>query len=176
MSYNNQYGQPPQDPYGPSDPQHWNSGGPAVPGGEAYGQNVVPHAYGQNGSGPGAPYGQVAGTSGQQSAYGQPRAYGPPPGAYGAYGPLAPPQKDTTAAYLLWFFLGWLGVHNFYLGRVGPGVGQVLLYVLGVATAWIVIGWFALFAWFVWWIIDAFMMPGIIREQNFRASGYRQPW
>ncbi|MBZ2197482.1 TM2 domain-containing protein [Occultella gossypii] len=171
MSYNNQYGQPPQDPYQASGPQSWGGSGPAVPGGEAYGQGVVPHAYGQNSYGEPGPYGSAPG------AYGPaPGTYGPPPGAYGAYGPVAPPQKDTTATYLLWFFLGWLGVHNFYLNRVGPGIGQVALYVVGWATAVILIGWVMLFAWFVWWIIDAFMIPGIIREQNHRATGYPQPW
>ena len=26
-------------------------------------------------------------------------------------------RKSTLVAYLLWFFLGGLGVHNFYLGK-----------------------------------------------------------
>ncbi|WP_207632307.1 TM2 domain-containing protein [Occultella kanbiaonis] len=178
MSYNNQYGQPPQDPYQASGPQSWAGSGPAVPGGEAYGQGVVPHAYGQNSYGDPGPYGPAAGAYGPQpGAYGPPPGtYGPPPGAYGAYGPIAPPHKDTTTAYLLWFFLGGFGVHNFYLNRVGPGIGQIGLNLLGWLTVWILIGWFAFVALAIWWIIDAFMIPGIIREQNYRATGYPQPY
>lgn len=31
-------------------------------------------------------------------------------------------MKSKTTAYLLWFFLGFLGVHKFYLEKVGIGV------------------------------------------------------
>lgn len=30
--------------------------------------------------------------------------------------------KETGMAYLLWFFLGALGVHHFYLGNKGKGI------------------------------------------------------
>jgi hypothetical protein len=36
------------------------------------------------------------------------------------------PTKSKWAALLLCFFLGWLGVHRFYVGKVGTG----LLYLL----------------------------------------------
>lgn len=31
-------------------------------------------------------------------------------------------MKSKGIAYLLWFFLGFLGAHKFYLGKVGVGV------------------------------------------------------
>ncbi len=31
-------------------------------------------------------------------------------------------MKSTTTAYLLWFFLGFLGAHKFYLGKTGMGI------------------------------------------------------
>ncbi len=31
-------------------------------------------------------------------------------------------MKSKTTAYLLWFFLGFFGVHKFYLGKIGIGV------------------------------------------------------
>ena len=46
-----------------------------------------------------------------------------------------PNAKSRIAAGLLAFFLGSLGVHNFYLGYVGKAVAQLLLTVVG----WIVI-------------------------------------
>jgi TM2 domain-containing membrane protein YozV len=35
------------------------------------------------------------------------------------------PPKSKVAAALLAFFLGWLGVHNFYLGHTGRGGAQL---------------------------------------------------
>lgn len=75
-------------------------------------------------------------------------------------------KKSTVVAYLLWFFLSGFGAHNFYLGRTGPAVGQLLLFIVGWATAILVIGFFLLAAWGIWVLIDAFMIPGWIQRQN----------
>ena len=70
-------------------------------------------------------------------------------------------KKSTGASYLLWFFLGWFGAHRFYLGQTGTAVAQLLLGLLG----WIplFIGWAILS---IWWIIDAFLIPGIIERED----------
>ena len=39
-------------------------------------------------------------------------------------------SKSKLAAGLLAIFLGWLGVHNFYLGYNGKGIAQLLLSLL----------------------------------------------
>ena len=65
-------------------------------------------------------------------------------------------RKSAVIAYILWFFLGWFGAHNFYLGRKGVGIAQVLLTIS-------VIGWFITF---VWVVVDAFLIPGWVRRQN----------
>ncbi len=39
-------------------------------------------------------------------------------------------QKSKLAAGLLGIFLGYLGIHNFYLGYTGKGVAQLLITVL----------------------------------------------
>ena len=73
-------------------------------------------------------------------------------------------RKSTGAAYLLWFFLGGFGAHRFYLGRTGTAVGQLLLMFLG----WIPLfmGWFALG---IWWLVDAFLIPDMIRIENLKT-------
>lgn len=35
-------------------------------------------------------------------------------------------MKSKTTAYLLWFFLGVLGIHKFYLGKTGMGILYLL--------------------------------------------------
>jgi TM2 domain-containing membrane protein YozV len=63
-------------------------------------------------------------------------AYGgyPAPMPYGAPVPMyaAPGAKSRLAAGLLGIFLGWLGIHRFYLGYNGLGLTMLLLSVLSI--------------------------------------------
>ncbi len=36
-------------------------------------------------------------------------------------------SKSRLVACLLSFFVGWLGIHRFYVGKVGTGILQILL-------------------------------------------------
>jgi hypothetical protein len=40
---------------------------------------------------------------------------------------LAKYKKSTALAYVLWFFLGGLGIHKFYIGKPGMGIFYLLL-------------------------------------------------
>jgi TM2 domain-containing membrane protein YozV len=64
------------------------------------------------------------------AGYGQPPGY--PPG-YGYQQPVVyvDAPKSKLAAALLAFFLGAFGIHNFYLGRTGLGLTQLLLATVG---------------------------------------------
>ena len=44
--------------------------------------------------------------------------------------PVSGEAKSKLVAGLLGIFLGWLGVHNFYLGYTGKAVAQLLITVL----------------------------------------------
>jgi TM2 domain-containing membrane protein YozV len=65
-------------------------------------------------------------------------------------------KKTALVAYLLWFFLGWFGGHNFYLERTGVAVTQLILSltVVGLTIS------------IIWVLVDAFLIPGWVRRQN----------
>jgi TM2 domain-containing membrane protein YozV len=63
-------------------------------------------------------------------------------------------KKTALVAYILW--LGLLGGHNFYLKRTGVAVAQLIL-TLTIVGSLITI---------VWVLIDAFLIPGWVRNQN----------
>lgn len=53
------------------------------------------------------------------------------------------PAKSRLVAGLLGIFLGYLGVHNFYLGRIGLAVGQligfIVITIISCGTLWFVV-------------------------------------
>ena len=95
-----------------------------------------------------------------QYAYG-----GPAPVSMHVVQPPAPrsglylrPDKSLGVAYLLWFFLGFLGVHHFYLGKVGRGIGYLFTF-----------GWLA-----VGLLVDLFTLPSQVKRINVeRKAGLR---
>lgn len=76
--------------------------------------------------------------------------------------------KSMIIAYLLWWFLGWAGVHRFYLGRIGTGLGLLALSVIGVATAIFWVGYIFLMIMGLWWLLDAFFTQKIVTEENLK--------
>jgi len=59
-------------------------------------------------------------------------------------------KKEVWVAYLLWFFLGALGVHKFYLQKMGMGILYIFtggIFLIGL-------------------IVDLFTIPGQVRQFN----------
>jgi TM2 domain-containing membrane protein YozV len=76
-------------------------------------------------------------------------------------------KKSTGVAYLLWFFTGGLGGHRFYLGRIGSAVGQLVLALLGWPLLFAAgLGLLLLAPLGVWLLVDLFLIPGMIAEDN----------
>lgn len=88
---------------------------------------------------------------GQQ--FGQPSAANPA-GAQQGY--VAP--KSKVAAALLAFFLGTLGIHNFYLGYTGRGIAQLALTIIGWLTVWLIVGGVIIFGVGLWVFIEFIMI------------------
>ncbi|MCK0128984.1 TM2 domain-containing protein [Erythrobacter sp. F6033] len=68
-------------------------------------------------------------------------------------------RKSVGIAYLLWFFLGFFGVHRFYAGSTKTGIAQLVL-------ALSVIGWLVLIPWL---LADLVLIPGLIRDENMKT-------
>jgi len=62
--------------------------------------------------------------------------------------------KSRLAAGLLGVFLGWLGIHNFYLGFNGKGVAQLLL---GVVVGGLTCGVGTTVAW-IWGLVEGILI------------------
>jgi TM2 domain-containing membrane protein YozV len=77
-------------------------------------------------------------------------------------------RKSALLAYVLWFFLGWFGLHRMYLGRVGSGIGMLVLHGLSWLTHFILIGFVGFAILGLWWLIDALLIPGMARDYNNR--------
>ena len=76
-------------------------------------------------------------------------------------------QKSLLVAYLLWFFLWWAGAHHLYLRRYGSAAGYALLSIVG-ANLDMPLALISLIVP-VWWIIDAFLLPGLVRTTPART-------
>lgn len=72
----------------------------------------------------------------QQNPYGGAYNDGPRQNAYG--GQQRKSSKSKIVAGLLGIFLGSIGVHNFYLGRTGRGIAQIVATICtcGIAGIW----------------------------------------
>ena len=128
----------------------------ATPGSTTYGT-----AYdAQQGYGvPGPDTNEQAAYAAGQQAYGQP-AYGQP--AYGQPFAAGAP-KQWIVAVLLAFFLGTLGIHNFYLGYTTKGIIQLVLTIT-------VIG---IFVSGPWALIDFIML--LMRSGSYATDAQGQP-
>ena len=64
-------------------------------------------------------------------------------------------MKSKSVAYLLWFFLGFLSAHRFYVGKVGSGILYLLTgQLFGIG-----------------WVIDLFLVGGMVDKYNL-LHGY----
>jgi TM2 domain-containing membrane protein YozV len=57
-------------------------------------------------------------------------------------------------------------VHRFYLRRLGSGFILLLLTLIAGATYWIFIGMVLMVIPGLWWLIDALLIPGMVRDYN----------
>ncbi len=74
--------------------------------------------------------------------------------------------KSPVVAYLLAIFLWGFGAHRMYLGRWASGIIMLLLWGVGWLTAPIMIGWPVIGFVALWAVVDLFLIPGMIQDDN----------
>lgn len=80
-------------------------------------------------------------------------------------------MKSTGVTYILWLLLGGIGVHKFYLNKVGMGILYIALGMLG-GIFWIfLLGWIFHIPLGILLIIDLFTIPQQVRKANEKLSG-----
>lgn len=77
-------------------------------------------------------------------------------------------KKSIGLAYALWFFLGTMGGHRFYAGRTGTAVAMLAITVASFLLMFVFVGFVTIFITAVWALVDAFLIPGWIRDHNNR--------
>ncbi|WP_240511783.1 TM2 domain-containing protein [Corynebacterium hadale] len=99
---------------------------------------------------------------------------------YGAMGPMGSPQqgvygepKSWVVAAVLAFFLGSLGVHNFYLGYTTRGIGQIVLNGLGWLTVWFLVGFFLWAVLGIWAFVEFVMI--LARAGSYKTDVHGMP-
>lgn len=79
---------------------------------------------------------------------------------------VANETRSALVAYVLLFLLWGCGVHRMYLGRWLSGFLMLAMWGLGWLTAPILIGWPLIALVTIWVVIDIFLIPGMIRDDQ----------
>ena len=74
-------------------------------------------------------------------------------------------QKNVLLAYLLWWFLGFLGIHRLYTNQNKWWL-YIILFLVGIGTSFIIIGWAFIFGLFIWWVVDGIRLNSICKIYN----------
>lgn len=77
---------------------------------------------------------------------------------------LAQEKKSTGVAYLILFFLGYVGGHRFYLGQTSSAVAMLIWWFIAALIYVILNGLIFFIPLFIRCIIDVFLIPGMISE------------
>ena len=75
-------------------------------------------------------------------------------------------KKSTLVAYAIWFGLGTMGGHRFFLKRTGSAVVMLILFIISFATMWIGLGTITGIILVIWCLVDVFLIPGWVQGYN----------
>lgn len=81
-------------------------------------------------------------------------------------------QKSVSTAYILWFVTGAFSGHRFYLGSMSIAFAQICLRLVGIMMfmSGDGFGLYLIAAAFVWLLVDAALLPDMVRKANSKAA------
>lgn len=82
---------------------------------------------------------------------------------------ISPPSKHLFCYINL---LGGFSAHRFYLGMVGSAIAFNALWWVGWMLTPLLIGIPMVFAAGVWWFVDLFLVPSLVRGANRLRAGW----
>lgn len=164
------YGMPPApqgsqqnpNPYGfpaPQPQQNYPFAGPSAPTGQAQpGVPGNPYSFDQAQQPAPASTGKtyLFGLTWEKNVIRNPETNGMPPAS----------QKSVGLAYVLWFFLGWVGVHQFYLGNTSRGLLNLVLFFATAILSGILGGLPVGLIYTAYWIYEAVTLNDQTNEAN----------
>jgi TM2 domain-containing membrane protein YozV len=77
-------------------------------------------------------------------------------------------KKSPLVGYLLWFFLGFAGIHRFYLGATGSGIVMLLIFLVSIPLVVVAVGFLGFLLLGLWWLVDGLLIPGLAERYNTR--------
>ena len=129
--------------------------------GNSHGQQYDKDGLPVNTSGAGSNNYYAAFAQPQQTQYSQPQYGQPQQGQvqpYNQYQQMPYAPKNKVVAALLFFFLGELGIGNFYMGQTNLGITKLVLFFVGCITAIFLIGFLILGALWLWSLVEMVMV------------------
>ena len=72
---------------------------------------------------------------------------------------------NIFVAYLIWFFLGYLGIHRMFLGQP-KGVIMLIVCALSFVLSIVMVGLLGFVILFIWWVYDAIQIPKWIEAKK----------
>jgi len=75
-------------------------------------------------------------------------------------------SRNVVLAYLIWFFLGYGGVHRMYAGRWISGFIMLAIFGLSLLLTLVFVGFIGLGFIAIWWMIDALLLAGMVHRYN----------
>lgn len=78
---------------------------------------------------------------------------------------------ELAIAYVLLYAVGIAGGHRYYLRRTGSAALMTLAFLVSAPLVYLGVGQYGLFALGAWCLVDALLLPGMVR----RARGATAP-
>jgi len=79
-------------------------------------------------------------------------------------------SKSALVAYLLWFFLGQVAAHRFYMGHTGVALAWLAVAFVSFVLTFVLVGVLGFVILGLWWLVDGVRLAGMVHQHNERVA------